>query len=396
MATKCTVLPALLGGLALLTACLDPNRVARPTRLFSTMDDAVVRPCGRVSADSLAPCRLPGSSPLEERAQIAATSTFEARGDPLPFAENAPAVSYVNVLGGIQLPLERITGTDLWNATILVHDIDHVRISYRFITDTMRVVPLRREFRGALARSRPLRSAQLHGTLRVDTVWSEALQEMREGFSYVPSAASAGRLLDVVYAADGSSVRDFAALVDTLIANGRLRPVALVGVRAAQPLPGDTTTRYIRAREYVYGFGSDSTRFLTHEQFFVDEVSAWAERTLHVSPARAARMIWGASNGGAFAMAMAMRHPDRYSRVFISSPVYNVIPQYHEDGRRLPEFFVTAGSFEETTRSRTVAFVQLLERLHAVARFQVLGGGHDDLLWSEAFVSALQDSESAD
>jgi enterochelin esterase-like enzyme len=168
----------------------------------------------------------------------------------------------------------------------------------------------------------------------------------------------------------------------------------LVGVRAASPIPGDDASRLDRAREYVYGFEPDSVRFLKHEKFFMDEVAYWAEETLHASKEREARTIWGASNGGAFAVAMGLRHPDRFGHVIASSPVYNVIPP-HKAAAYLPEFFLTAGTFEEDTRSRTVALANALRKLHAPVRYVETVGGHDDLIWAESFVDALERSDAA-
>lgn len=361
-----------MGGLILLlvagvSAGCAVNSIEPPVKVaFSSMEDGLVRDCPAPASDSLAPCRIKTTPSLRALQQIAATSTSAVSGESVTFAVSAPTATYVRLTGAIQLPLSQVEGTDLWTATIHVPGFADSRIGYRFITDTMRILPPMHEVRGSKAPKRPTGSAQLHGFIRVDTLWSNALGERRPVVSYVPPG-TASKPYDVVYAADGATVRDLAPLVDTLIASGMLPPTVLVGVRAARVVPGDEGSRLNRAREYVIGFDPDSTRFLKHEKFFMDEVSQWAEETLGVSDSRESRTIWGASNGGAFAVAMGLRHPDRFGHVIASSPVYDDA-LLNARGNYLPEFYLTAGTFEQTTRERTEALTQALRKLHASVR----------------------------
>ena len=384
------VINAVAGLILLLSACAlpRPEMATLPGNLFSSNADAVVKPCPS-NARTRVPCRTPNTQSFDQLKRIAATSHLAARGDTLTFAVQARGVSYVHVIGGVQVPLVQVGTTDVWAASIHVPDLAEAVLSYRFLTDTTTNAPVRREFRGPRAPEAQARAAQLHGSLRSDTLVGDIYGGAREVISYLPQGWPEAQPYNVVYAADGISVRDLAPLVDTLIAEGRIAPIVLVGVRAARPLPGDEASKLIRTREYVYGFEPDSSTFLAHEKFFVTDVAAWAEHTLHVSSERAGRAIWGGSNGGAFAVAMGLRHPDRFAHVIASSPVYAMMPAVAA-GSMLPDFSLTAGTFEETTRDRTVMLAECLRGLQAQTHFAEFVGGHDDLAWSESFVQAVE------
>ena len=354
--------------------------------MFSSQEDGRAPVCSARYEKSTEPCLLDVSLSEATLDSIAATTNVHAIGDTVVFAVHAPGVKSVQAMGGITVDLARRETGDLWSAAVLVPNAANVIISYRFITDTMATVPARREFRGEQAPAALLRSAQLHGSIRIDTLASAALGA-REIVSYIPPGPTPKKPFDVVYVADGAMVREFAPLLDTLIVDGHLPPTVLVGVRATREVPGDPNS-HLRAREYVYGFDSDSARFLAHETFFMDDVAIWAEKALHVSAQRGARTIWGASNGGAFAIAMGLRHPDRFAHVIASAPVYAQIPPA-KDGAPLPTFYLTAGTLEQTTRARTVVLSDALKKIGARTRVEVTGGGHDELVWAEWFIRGL-------
>ena len=360
----------------------------RSTPLFSTNEAAFVHPCASSTRDRAMPCRLPVTMQVETLERIAATSTPAISGDTVTFVMRAKAVTHISMVGGLRLSLERVGNTDLWAARVHVPGMSETVISYRLLTDTTTVVPRRSAVRGLNAPKPPLRAMTLRGTLRYDTLNSVALGMPREIISYVPRTASAVGRYPVVYVADGVTVRDLAPMVDTLITRGDLPPMVLVGVRAARAVPGDANSALDRAREYVYGFDKDSTRYLAHEKFFVEEVSAWAEKTLNVANTRVGRTIWGASNGGAFAVAMGLRHPAQYERVIAASPVYALIP-HAVSGGPLPTFTLSAGTLEEVVRGTTASMVKTLRNLNANMKFDLFAGGHDDLIWSEQFVRTI-------
>ena len=349
------------------------NRIEIPPQQnFSSTNDAVIKDCPLAQIDSLAPCRVPLSVAHTELEWIAANGSVQTRGDTLVFAVHAPIVREVRVSGGIELPLLRLGNSSIFAGAAYIPFSDGAVISYRIFTDTTRGVSVRFEFRGDRSGERPPRARKLRGSLRMDTVRARSLDESRELISYVPAGVTSDARCDVVYVPDGGLVKQLAPLVDTLVAAGRIKPVVLVGVRAHPQM---------RAQEYVWGFNNDTTRFVAHEAFFTEDVIPWAEATLPVARARTGRMIWGASNGGAFAIAMGLRHPDLFAKVFASSPVFELIPK--TDRKMLPLFYIAAGTFEGTSRDRAFGLKRVLADLGANVHFDEIAGGHDEVVWIE-------------
>jgi enterochelin esterase-like enzyme len=372
----------LLAGLLLFCgACAKRPFMPQAHFLFSAFDEANVRACPLPATDSLAPCRVPLAVPAERLPQIAAAGVPHASGDTITFAARAPGASYVKVVGGVRMQLERVADSELWAASIMVPHLNEAVISYRYLTDSTTSVPRRRDVRGEAAPGPKGRAVKLQGTLRVDTLDGGSLIGRREIISYLSSRTGSTGPLNVIYMPDGVMVRELASIVDTLVTAGLIDPVALIGVRAA---PGSE-----RGSEYVYGLDPDTSRFIAHEHFFINDVSAWAQRTLGVTGSRAGSTLWGASNGGAFVVAMGLRHPERFDFVVAASPVYAVLP-VASSSARLPQFHLLAGTFETVTRAQTQRLSEALRAAGARSSYDEFTGGHDDLIWGESFISGLE------
>ena len=367
----------LLFALFVLAAC-STNRIEISAEKFSSTNDAGLRNCPLGQIDSLAACRVAVTRSHTDLAWLANNGSVQANGDTLTFAVNAPTAKEVRVSGGVELPLTRVGNSSIFAGSLHVPFLDYAVISYRIFTDTTQALPLRFEFRGDETGVRPARARKLRGNIRADTLFSPSLNEHREVITYVPPASATNGKYDIVYMPDGGLVKQLALLIDTMIVTGKMKPVALVGVRASPQM---------RSHEYVFGFNNDTTRFIAHEQFFIRDVMAWAEKTLPVATDRDHRFIWGASNGGAFAVAMGLRHPELFSRVFASSPVFELVPASAE--ANLPRFYLAAGTFEGTSRDRALGLTRALADRNALAEFTELVGGHDEVLWIEWLARAL-------
>ena len=363
--------------IALLSAACAQTVVESADTRFSSNEAAVVAECaGKVVR---VPCKIVALPALDVLERIATSTQAEAHGDTLTFALSAPGASYVEIVGGLRTLLQAVPNSGMWAASVIVPKLAQAHIGFQFVTDTTRGFAKVHEFRGASATPAVLESQLVHGTLRTDSMYSYALLARRELITYLPPRTIPGKPLKVIYAADGALVRSLAPAIDTLVMAGRMEPIAIIGVAASKDE---------RADEYVYGHDADSTRFLAHEKFFVDEVAAWSEANLKVSDRRQDRTIWGASNGGAFAVAMGLRHPDRYARVIALSPVFETIPE-PSSAAPLPQFFVTAGTFEKNTATRASELVAVLRGMHAPAKYQQVVGGHDAVVWLDTSVREI-------
>src|SRR5262245_6537035 len=70
----------------------------------------------------------------------------------------------------------------------------------------------------------------------------------------------------------------------------------------------------VRLHEYSPRF--DPHRFTAHERFFVDEVGAWAQSRFRVALPAERTAVCGVSAGGELALALGLRHSDRYGAIF--------------------------------------------------------------------------------
>ena len=312
-----------------------------------------------------------------------------AEGDELTFVYEGKAEE-VQVCCGIQLPLQQVQGSDLWVLTVKIPDLPQAVISYGFMAmrntqpiGNMAGVGI---WRGAQAPPPVERAAPLRGQVKHYTLYSKALDERRDLTVYLPPDSR--RPKGVIYMADGQSVPEFAAVLEPRIAEGRLPPILLVGVHSPTG-PFSDPSQDLRAQEYLPTEDHNPSRFAAHERFFVDEVIAWAERELAAPTDRQRRAVFGFSNGGIFAAAMGLRHPDIYGHILAFSlgiDPGNVTAQTKEDS----EFYLVAGTLEEGFHSTTKMFAQ---RLHAqgvnyVFRERVCG--HDHIMWQEEFPAAVE------
>jgi enterochelin esterase-like enzyme len=187
--------------------------------------------------------------------------------------------------------------------------------------------------------------------------------------AYVPPAPVEA----VVFAADGGW--HTARLVEAMEASSPPTvPTMIVGVHGLDDDGG-------RFTEYVPGVDAD--RFAAHEAFFTDEVPAWVRRRFGVELVRDRTAVWGASLGGEFALAMGMRHPDRFGAVFCASPGGGYRPPDSLAGSSLPAFALVAGEQEPF-------FAENAERWHVAVReaggrvvMHVREGDHGGAFWFE-------------
>lgn len=146
---------------------------------------------------------------------------------------------------------------------------------------------------------------------------------------HVPAAT----VTEVVFAADGGWHAE--RLVAALESAGR----DSTAVVCVDGMPDDDG----RLTEYVAGF--DPARFEAHERFFADAVPAWAEAHAGVAAPVDRTAVWGASLGAELALAMGMRHPDRFGVVLAASPGAGYRPPDPMPAR-LPRSYLVAGTDE--------------------------------------------------
>ncbi len=356
------------------------------------------------------PCRLPAAPGRREAERRLGTRAAVAwgGGDRWTLVYRAPddAVAGVDVVGGVQLPLSRLAGTRLWALALRLPGADSAAISLRLEVrrdDTVEADTALREWRGPLAPPKPPRADPLAGTLRADSLWSEALRAWRAVTVYLPPGHGRERRVPVVYFADGEGVGDYARVVDPLIASGDVLQVVLVGVWASGGAPGGGAATGpaddLRTIEYHRGVEAlpeaDSAfvvgRYQAHQEFFTEEVPRWAERTLSVRADRAGRAVHGSSSGGNFALTLGRERPDLYGLVIANSNGSASALDPPTDGwAHASKHVLSAGVLEQPSLGRTLtALGDSLARHGVLASVTLYPSGHDRLVWVESFPRAL-------
>jgi enterochelin esterase-like enzyme len=348
--------------------------------------------CGAAAADAPV-CRMRGTVDTGAmHRRLAAGTTAWRAGESIVFAWRGAAEG-VQLQGGLQYPMSRVRGTDLWTIALQVRDVSRLTLSYMIIPISgeiprdVRYVP--KQWRGPDAPPAALRATALRGTIATDSIASGALGESRRIIVYTPPGT--GEIGGVVYLGDGGSVPGFAPYVDTLIATGRLPRVLLVGIENARPRPGDPVEMDRRALEYLWDFDSTNVRFRAHERFVLDEVIPWAEAR-HGAPAvRERRAVAGMSNSGGWALQMALRHPAVIGHAIAFSPGgarHGALTAEHDASRRA-RFHLLSGTLEAAFNraARKWAETFAANGIEHTAREVV--AAHDWQMWADNFGGAV-------
>lgn len=355
------------------------------------------------------PCRLTDQPNRAEAVRRLGNRTAAAWGDRdrwmIAYRAADDSVSGLDVMGGIQLPMSRFDSTRLWALALRLPGVDHAVISTNFFVrrgkqiqrDTVSI----REWRGKNAPSKPATSDKLSGTLKVDSLWSDALQAWRRVTVYLPSGHGRTERIPVVYFADGQSVSGYARVIDNLIASGRMPPVALVGIWVSTGAPGGGppmgVAQDLRSIEYHAGIetvpGADSAfvvaRYRGHMKFFTEEVRKWAEESLFVSVTRRWRAVHGSSSGGHFALTVGRERSDLYGFVIANS---NSVAAEPPTGgwRNAPTYYLSAGILEQPSiLGSLTALGDSLENHGIPHVVNIYPSGHDSMVWRETLPIAL-------
>lgn len=352
-------------------ALFDPATLQRPPNVdpLPPFD----QPANSAAIQVITPTR--SESELRRHRARAGASAW-ADGDVLHLVIESNAAE-VYVCCAISLPMQRMDDSKLWALGLRVRELDRAVISYHFRqigTDGREEVSPIEVFRGRDAPETSTAATRLRGEIRRYTIASAALDEARRITVYLPPSARPRASMPVIYAADGQSIDRLALFLEPLIERGSIQPVLLVGA--------DSTAR--RAEEYL--LNERSHIFLAHERFFVEEVADWAERELGAASDADRRAVLGFSNGGAFAIAMGYRHPERFKHVIAFSVGVPFAPPEGE----LPAFYLLAGTLEDGFYNTTSTLARALQAAGADTVFRERVSGHDDFVWAEELPAAVR------
>ena len=173
----------------------------------------------------------------------------------------------------------------------------------------------------------------------------------------------------IVFAGDGQMITQWGGDLEA----AHLFPTMIVGTHRI----ADET---LRLHEYSPSF--DPKRFAAHEKFFVEDVGGWSAARFGVRLPAGRTAVYGVSAGGELALAMGLRHPDRYGAVFSASPGAGYRPPVTMPNL-LPRTYLVAGTQEPFFLENAARWATALRDAGAdVAMFE-RAAGHDDAMWRE-------------
>jgi enterochelin esterase-like enzyme len=375
-------IPAILGLLACSSVPLSAATVAAPVIELAPLNPQQEQwDCDQV-ASTFPLCRV------AEAPDVATLESMLRKGESLGRAGNELTFAYrssaqrVRLDGGLQYPLSRVKGTDLWTITLRVVELDRLAFSYFFVpSDAVRERFAWQRWRGSDAPAEPLEVEKVKGRLLEQTIDSKFLSSSRRLTIYEPPPVEGKPLAGVVYAGDGAALITLSRVVEPLITSGRLPRILIVGLHAAGANQ--------RTAEYMIRAVPGNERFLAHERFFLEEVIPSIESQFSLPENGDRRALFGFSASAAWATETALRHPERFRRVIaLSSAGLPKIEQPDLVGQ--VAFFLAAGTLEPRFHQNAIAWSDLLEE-HAVSHLlRTEVAGHDFVMWRRLFPEALQ------
>jgi enterochelin esterase-like enzyme len=206
-------------------------------------------------------------------------------------------------------------------------------------------------------------------SVRSDAIAGELVTETfdyaggRQVTAYVPPNPPEA----IVFAGDGQAISHWGGTLEA----ADVPPTMIVGAHRA-------ADESLRLCEYSPGF--DPERFAAHEKFFVGDVFAWARSRFGVALSAERTAVFGVSASGELALAIGLRHPDRFGAVFSGSPGAgyrppDVLPT------PLPRTYLVAGTLEPFFLDNATRWADALRAAAAEVVMSVRVAGHDDAMW---------------
>lgn len=175
----------------------------------------------------------------------------------------------------------------------------------------------------------------------------------------------------IVFAGDGQMISQWGETLEA----ADLPPTMIVGAHRV----ADETLRL-----YEYSPTFDPERFAAHERFFVRDIDAWVRNRFGVALPVERTAVFGVSAGGELALAIGLRHPDRYGAIFSASPGAGYRPPEVMPSS-LPRTYLVAGAQEPFFLENAARWAAVLRDAGADVVMSEREAGHDEAMWREEF-----------
>jgi enterochelin esterase-like enzyme len=326
---------------------------------------------------------------IEER-KAKENSSLWRDGEELTMVYQGKADS-VSTCCGIYTPMRKVRDSDWWVFTAQVPRLEELVLMYGFFpTVDGKPKPQTGPFlvwRGPKAPAQPKEILVLR---MFETSFESKFLKAKRDISvylplgYDPEKRDPKNPIRVVYMADGQSAREMAQVLEPLIREKVVPPVMIVGMHSANDNNGGAE---IDGRGAEYLQNQNSSRYMQHEKFLLEEVIPWAEKTYGASSKREDRVVFGYSNGGGFAATISSDHPDVFGFAFPFSP--NVVPNFKSDSKLMPAYFLTAGLLESYFLGTARNIAGLVKDRKGRFELRERVAGHDFAMWREEFANAI-------
>jgi hypothetical protein len=249
----------------------------------------------------------------------------------------------ISLQGGLQMPMNKIPGTDLWVLQLRMPGWEKAFFSYLFMSTSVPPQgPIKFErWSGAKAPDSPVRATKLQGQIIDRTLHSDSMGVDRKLTIYLPPHAPKSGL-PAFFMADGQACKQFANVLEPLILSGKVRPTAIIGVHSGTARVVDKDHPDWDARSAEYLRGGVPEVFAKHMAFFATEVPPYAVREFGISERAEDRAVVGFSNGGGLAFAAATDHPEVFGHSLPFSPS-RVLEREAAIPSPMPTFHFAAG-----------------------------------------------------
>ncbi|ABI67288.1 putative esterase [Maricaulis maris MCS10] len=303
------------------------------------------------------------------------------------------AVGPVRLCCALQSEMEHV-GEDVWATAFRLSRIDEAFIDIWPIPlpdqDTMnwRTTP---KYRGPGAPP-PVRRAEMSDARMTRIIMPAiALDHERSIYIYQPAEPQNPHQVPVVYLADGGNAYDYGPIADSLAQSCLIEPVIIVGLATENPAAGDPRSQSrLRAGDYLWEF--DQPRYFAHERFLLEEVLPLVEEQYGGSTLARERMLSGNSNGAAWAISTALRHPDRFGVVGAASFGWLDALQASDSISRHVAFEISAGLYEPNFLPDSEEAVRRITEAGGQANLTVYASGHSPLAFEQLFASTLTEA----
>lgn len=217
---------------------------------------------------------------------------------------------------------------------------------------------------------------------RVDTWWMQDDGE-RDVYLYKPQAKGPFPLLVVYDGSDYLHRGRLATIVDNLIADKRIRPIALAFLQNG------------RSRRNVEYFCSDATiAWLDRE---ILPLARQHIRLVNIKEQPGAYGVLGASSGGLMSMYTGLRMPEIFGKVLCQSGVYSLHGRdfavkdlvRHEHSRQI-KIWMDIGKMDELLADNRKMLALLKEKEYNVT-YREFSGGHNYTAWRDDLWRGLEE-----